>query len=630
MSAKVSRHIRKQRRARKKALKQQRRSTAAAQQQPTSTAAPLAATIGPETQPTSIRPAEPAQAASAAAPPTSAHPVALPATSRAGRASRLTALLAGCGIILTAAASVTFHILADDDPEDPRRVPANYVAAPAVTERLVCPPTPGEPESISEAGVLEYAERDDSAEASRSAVLFGSSQGVMPEASWLPLTHEGSGEAEAFHEQSEQGGGYADRLADRELIIGELEETEDPAALQIQPLDGVAIDDAPAAAVGFTYHSSAGPQSGLAAAACAMPERSQWFLGPETGSGSASLLTLTNPHSREAVVEVTTYSAEGSTGSLGSASLLVPPESTRTVNMAALTEDAAQLAVHVQASGAPVAGHLQTSRAAGGTGDGTDLLPPMSAPREEHHMMAVPAGAAERPQLWVYTPGEEGGAVELQVFDAAGQVVIDTPGVFSVEAGRVAVVDIEGLEPGTYEVVVRTEEPTLAAVRSAGDGEPVTTETQLSPQEDPVTGEQLDAESVQEETDPAPDLSWSVAAETAEPGFGVMVPQIGETELRFFGQGELTYRIFDSSGAASEEFTVSVSEPEATLVTSHDALAEQADEADLEDIFALVVTDTVGETRAGLLTRDEAGLFTIGSWEPISPAAQYVPLRFDR
>lgn len=65
-------------------------------------------------------------------------------------------------------------------------------------------------------------------------------------------------------------------------------------------------------------------------------------------------------------------------------------------------------------------------------------------------------------------------------------------------------------------------------------------------------------------------------------------------------------------------------------MTSHDALAEQADEADLEDIFALVVTDTVGETRAGLLTRDEAGLFTIGSWEPISPAAQYVPLRFDR
>lgn len=638
MSAKVSKHLRKQRRARKKALKQQQRQAPFTEQQASLETQPTPTQQGPsqqgptqqdQTQQDATQPV-PAQPAVPAGPPTSAQPVARPATSRAGRAARLTALLAGCGIIITAAASAGFQIAADDDPAEPLRVPANYVAAPLVTEHLVCPPTPGAPDSLSEAGVVEYAERDESVEASRSAMLFASARGLVPTTTWVPITHDGPAEPESFHQGSTDLGSYAGLLAERQSVTGELEDTDAPAALEIEPLNGLTIDDAPAAATGFTYHAPEGAQSGLAAADCSMPERSQWFLGPETGSESASLLTLTNPHQREATVEVTTYSAEGETGSLGSTTLLVPAQSTRTVNMAALTDDAAQLAVHVQASGAPVAGHLQSSHASGGSGRGTDWLPGMPGPSQEHHMLGVPAGAAERPQLWIYTPGEDGGAVELQVFDADGQVALETPGVFSVEAGQVAVVDLEGLDAGTYEVVVSTEEPSLAAVRSAGDGEPVTAQTESAPQVDPITGEQLEPETSEEETDPTPDISWAASAETAEPGFGVMVPQVGESELRFFGQGNVTYRLFDSSGEATEDFTAALDAPDASLVVPYEDLVDQAQEAGLDDIYAVVVTEAEGETRASMLTRDEAGLFTIDALEPISPAAQYVPLRFER
>lgn len=654
MSAKVSKHLRRQRRARKKALQQQKRQASFTEQQATGADAHAAQQAGLEAQPSPAQPeatdpdatqavptqsvpahsarSQPAQAHPAvpAGPPTSAHPVARPATSRAGRAARLTALLAGCGIVITAAASAGFQIAAEDDPTEPVRVPANYVAAPLVAEHLVCPPTPGAPDSLSEAGVVEYEERDESVEASRAAMLFASSRGLVPTTTWVPITHDGPGEPASFHQGSTDSGSYAGLLADRQSATGELEDTDAPAALEIEPLTGLAIDDAPAAATGFTYHAAEGAQSGLASADCSMPERSQWFLGPETGSEAASLLTLTNPHQRDATVEVTTHSAEGQTGSLGSTTVLVPAESTRTVNMAALTDDAAQLAVHVQASGAPVAGHLQSSHASGGSGRGTDWLPGMAAPSEEHHMLGVPAGAAERPQLWIYTPGEDGGAVELQVFDADGQVTIDTPGVFSVEAGQVAVVDLEGLDTGTYEVVVSTEQPSLAAVRSAGDGQPVTVETDQAPQLDPITGEPVEPETSEEETDPTPDLSWAVSAAPAEPGFGAMVPQVGESELRFFGQGNVTYRLFDSSGEAAEDLTAAVDGPDASLVVPYEELADQAQEAGLDDLYAVVVTEAVGETRASMLTRDEAGLFTIDALKPISPAAQYVPLRFER
>lgn len=582
MSAKISRRLRKQRRDRRKALRQQDRQTSSAQP-PRHSSADQRGTDTAEQPTATMQPVHTAAAGT-------------------GRAARLIAVLVGCCLIGAAGGSVAFHI-AEAGTADPLRQPANYVVAPLVAERLVCPPTPGTPESLSDSGALEYAERDDSAGSSRSALLFASAWGVTPSAEWSTITDEGRGEQDHFQEETapenEPSGGP---LADRQPTLAELPDTERPAVLEVQPLEGVGVDDAPAAAAGFTYLADEGPQSGLIASSCAPPMPSRWFLGPETGSGAASLLTLTNPSGREATVTVTTYSAEGSTGNLGATTLLVPADSVRTVNMASLTEDSSATAVHVQASGAPVASHLQSSRASGSGGLGTDMLPGMSEARTEHHMLAASAGSEEQPQLWLYTPGSDDGTVELQVFGPDGQVPIDTPGVFAVEDGEVTVVDVEGLEPGTYDVVVRTEEPSFAAVRSTDDGQ---------------------------QSEEAQDLSWSAAAEPVQPGFGAILPPVAETELRLFGQGQITYRLLDSSGAASEDITVDV-EADRSTVVSHQQLQDHAEEAELDDAHSVVVSEVEGQTRGGLITRDQEGRFSVGALEAISPTAQYVPLRLQR
>ena len=109
-----------------------------------------------------------------------------------------------------------------------------------------------------------------------------------------------------------------------------------------------------------------------------------------------------------------------------------------------------------------------------------------------------------------------------------------------------------------------------------------------------------------------------------------MLPRVGESELRLLGQGQISYRLFSSTGQPSDDITVDIAQSDVSVSVSHEELQEQADESGLDDIDTLVATDVQGEARAGMVTRDEAGLFTIGTMEPISPAAQYVPLRFER
>ncbi|WP_150462705.1 DUF5719 family protein [Nesterenkonia ebinurensis] len=548
-------------------------------------------------------------------------------------ATRAAAVLVGLGLVAAGIGSAWLHIT-DPDPQPALlQQPAYAVPAPAVTERLVCPAMPGQPDSLSEQGVLEYAERDSAASAMRSAAIFAAADGRLPGTDWVTLGQEGRGEPEQLIGPEEAGESAGGGLAERHLVTGTRGEGFSPALLEIQPVEGPSPSQAPAAAAEFTYYAEEGAVAGLATTGCTAPQRSQWFLGPETGIGSDSLLTLANPHSRDATVEITTYSEEGETGALGATTLLVPENTVRTVNLAALTERDAQLAVHVQASGAPVTAHLQSAFSAAGSGLGVEQLSPMAALRQEHYAVGVPAGADQSPQLWFYAPGTDPVTVELQVFSTEGQVITETPGVFSLEPGRVSAVGLTGLEPGTYDVAMTTDQPALAAVRSAGTGEEVTVEVELEPETDPWTGEQLEPETEEQQTDPAPDFSWATAGEPIAPGSGALLPEGFSTELRFFAtpgqdQAEITYRLFDSQGRASQDL-VAEAEGGASVEVPYEELLDRAESADLEDVYAVLVVRTEGEAYGSALSTDGEGRFSIGALHPITPISQHVPFRLD-
>lgn len=542
---------------------------------------------------------------------------------------RWIAVLAGLGLIAAAGGSATFEFT--DDRADQRvSQQAQMVPAPAVTEMLVCPPTPGEPGSLSGDGVLEYQSRDESAVMSRTAALFASADGQLPSAVWRILDHDGPAEPDALTEASEGDGSNHSQLVDRPLTTGTFDAGEGAAQLQISPLEELSPADDSVAAAYFAYQADSGAVTGLTAGQCKGPSRSHWFIGPETGSGADSLLTLTNSYDRDATVQVRTFDAEGETGTLGSTTVLVPGSSVRSVNLAALTEGESNLAVHVEAQGAPVTSHLQSSRAVSETGQGIEQLEAMGGPLRQHHALGVLAGAEEDPQLWFYVPGEEHATVELQVFDAEGQAEISTPGVFSVEPGRVTAAGLHGLEPGVYDVVLTTDQPTVAAVRSSGDGQPVTAEVELEPEIDPWTGLELDPETEEQEIEPATDFSWSAAASPLSEGFGALLPTGYDTELRFLAPpaeepAQVTYRLFDSQGQSTEDLVEEI-EPGSSLQLSAETLQDHAESADLEDIYAVLVVETRGEAYGGTVTRDEEGRFTAGSLAPIAGENQYIPM----
>lgn len=534
--------------------------------------------------------------------------------------------LSGAAVIGVAVASAGMNVTAGDR-EVAETVPAHYAASPAVASHAVCP-------------VLPETAEDDSAETSTpahraSALVFAAAGDESPEASWVTVTEDGAGESAdvddtVTSDDVESSPAVHNLLVHRHLMAGAEDLGSDPLMLSVPAAPEATPHDAPAALAGFTAVVDSESVSGLVSHRCASAQRSAWFLGPETGSGAVSEVQLTNPHQREATVQITTYDASGSTGQLGATSVVVPAQSHRTVHMSSLTEGQAQLAVHVQSSAAPVAAQVVSGRNDSGSAGGIDTLPAQHRPLTEHHMMGVAAGADERPQLWLYAPEGDSTAVELQVFGDDGQEAIETPGVFTIEPRSVTVVDLDGLAPGVYDVAVRTESPTLAAIRSAGQGPP----------------EQDDAESAQFSSD----LTWSAAAPRLTQGAGALIPAAGDTELRVravpeaaddqdtaeqaestdqAAVGTLTYQLVDEQGRRTEDQSVDAHYPQSAVV-SHEALAEQAEEAGLEGIFAVVVTETTGDLRAALFTADDSGGFSAEPLADISPAAQYVPLRFGR
>lgn len=544
------------------------------------------------------------------------------------RVGQVGAVVVGLGIIAAGAGSAGLEFI-NGGASQPSAVSAHYEPAPAVPQRLVCPPMPGEPDSLSEQGVLEYDDRDDSAQLQRLGLLFAAADGRTPASDWVPLTQEGRGEAESITEAGEDSeNDDAATLAERSLTPLAQDEGPGSTVLQVQTLEEVAPEDAPAALSGLTYQADSGAVTGLAAAECVEPQRNQWFLGPETGSGANSLLTLANPYDRDATVEVTTYSPEGATGDLGRTSLLVPADSVRTVNMAALTDGENSLAVEVAATGAPVAAHLQSSRADGGTGEGTELLSGQAEPRQQHHHLGVPVGHPERdPELWFHNPSDEVVTVELQAYNQNGQAATETPGVFHLDPGQVSVLGLHGLETGTYELVMNSDQPLYSAVRSAGDGEAVEVEEEET-ELDPITGEPLEPQ--EDEGEPAPDFSWTAPVEGLQEGSGALFPQAAEGELRLLAPpgetpAEVTYRLFDAAGNASEELSAEIL-PGTSAVVEIDELAEQAEDAGLDEVFALVVTDVEGEAYGGILAVDSQGQFTSIGLNPIGSLTQYVPM----
>lgn len=537
------------------------------------------------------------------------------AAARRGGGRRLAAVVVTAGILAVGGGSLAYDLGGTSAPLG--HLGAAEVPAPGTGARLVCPPMPGQPDSLTGDGLLDYADRDDSASSTFSSLLFGTHRGgEIPGAATAPLTEDGRGEESTVTEDPEETAdeAFEEAVSAEEEPLGErpvqrttVTDLTAPTLLEVAaPAGGGPL----AAGAFYDYHADSGPVAGLAAAGCTPPQRSQWFFGPELGGGATSLLTLANPSGRDATVEVASYGTDGARPGSGTRSLVVPAQSVRSLNVAAIAGGSDELGLRVEASGAPVAAQLQSSRAAGMTGQGVEFLPGQAEPGGEHHLPAVPMPDEEGTpaELWIHAPGEGQATVELQVFGPEGQVALENPSVFTVEGGEIDTLSLEGMDSGIYDVVVRADSPVHAAVRTERE------EQDSEPETDPAVPE--------EPADPVADFSWAAPAPPLMPGSGTLLPATGETALRLTAPetgSTVTYRLLGEDSGFSE--------PQEVEIAAEESVTLGAD--DLEDAVAVVVDD-VGEADAGvyaaLLTEDDAGRFSITAVGELLDSSHTVPV----
>ncbi|PRZ18169.1 DUF5719 family protein [Nesterenkonia sandarakina] len=561
------------------------------------------------------------------------------ARTRSGAKARTAAVVVTAGVLAAMVGSVALDGLLDGRSEAAAgtagvgataALSAASVAAPQAGQTFVCPPMPGQPDSLTTDGQLEYRDRDPSASSRFSAVLFATDlSGTFSDSSWAQLNEEGrvneatvteassseDVDADASDAADEAGAAEADSpLSAREAVYTSTGDLARPPLLETS---AAADGSVQAAAALYEYQAGAGPVAGLAVGACTAPERSQWFFGPEIAAGSSSLLTLGNPFDRSATVEVTSVDSEGDRGTTGTRSVVVPGQTTRSVNIAGLASAGSDLGVQVRSAGAPVTAQLQSSRASGLTGTGVEFLPGMTTPGTEHLMPGVPIPdgvpdsgeeddeeSTAPPELWIHVPGEEGATVELQVYGEDGQQVIETPGVFTVDGGEIDAVNLRGIELGVSDIRVRTDVPAYVAVRS--------------------------------ETEQGTDFSWAPSAAALGEGSGTLLPETGETELHLFASGasgSIGYQVLDAEGEFGPEQSLELPADGAGVISAEDLTAaapEGSQDGPVVIVFADPQLDGEGTVHATMSTSTDDGQFSLTPVSPLRGAEEYVPVRLLR
>lgn len=256
-----------------------------------------------------------------------------------------------------------------------------------------------------------------------------------------------------------------------------------------------------------------GDMRGLSAQTCTAPTADAWLVGGSTDLGRTAALVLVNPGSTAAQVTVEAWGPNGALDLAGGAQV-VPPHGTRVVTLEAVAAAQRSIVVHVRATGGQVSAWVQDDAVRGFTPAGADLVVPGSAPARRLTVPGVLVEAStvdspDAPVLRLLAPGGTGTTATVSLLGSDGPVTLPGAGTVGLTAGSVTDLPLGGLPAGQYTVVVRADQPVVAAVEYSRVG----------------TAGALD-------TQPRVERAWVAAT---APGGGLVVPAPGTTDTLVVG-----------------------------------------------------------------------------------------------
>jgi hypothetical protein len=246
---------------------------------------------------------------------------------------------------------------------------------------------------------------------------------------------------------------------------------------------------------------------GLAATSCETPALRSWVIGGSTQLGRTSILTLVNPSSVEAVVNLSLYGELGAIDAVGLQGIVVPADSQRVVPISGFSLEERAPVIGVVSTGGTVAAFVQESIIRTLTPGGVDLTGQQDPSTTlvisgvsvagEAALAAINATETDQddtmPTLRLFAPGGTATTAKVALIPAGstladalsnprveeGEVPTDAhaeegPTVpvaesfdVQVTAGGVVELPIEQVAPGEYTVVVTADQPLVGGLRAS-------------------------------------------------------------------------------------------------------------------------------------------------------------------
>lgn len=254
-----------------------------------------------------------------------------------------------------------------------------------------------------------------------------------------------------------------------------------------------------------SQYAEAGDYVGFAATDCAVPSSESWLVGGSTLTGRTTLIELNNPSKVAALVSITVFSETGQIEAAGTDGILVPAGGQSILSLAGFAPGIASPVVRVVSTGGQVTAHLQESIVRTLEPGGVDLFGATTRPSTVTVIPGIIVEGQETIEAAVGLPGYQDILGALRVFvpgvPGAGSTsvtvsVISEDGsaptseaTIMVDTGRVADVPLGGFAGGTYTIIVSSESPAVAAVRTstvtlaagaAPEAEPTVTATDVA------------------------------------------------------------------------------------------------------------------------------------------------------
>ena len=297
--------------------------------------------------------------------------------------------------------------------------------------------------------------------------------------------------------------------------------------------------------------------SGLAAAACTEPANDLWLVGGSTEVGRTTLVMLANPTDVTATVTLEVFTENGYVEAANSDGIIVEPGEQRIVSLAGYAPDVYSPVVRVMSNGGQVLASLQQSVTRTLVPSGVEWVVPGAGLATQQIITGVfVTGQADHerseigdvisdldPGIRVVAPGDKDSKVTVTLLSSTGE---KTEYSAQLKAKKAVQLPLTGIADGTYTVIVTSEQPIAAGVRTVQDS---LTDATAAPGT-PITGG---------------DFAWMSSSSFLTDEILIPIPQGTAPTVTFYNPGRDTAEV-TLSAQGQKDIVLSVKKGE--MVTS--------------------------------------------------------------